>query len=1031
MSFPVSALSAQPLSVQVKGLTQHQNPNLIPSPGLENRVPKTVTPSSSHQQRLGQGNDHLTILSNAFASASIALNGNSTSQIGLTWQPTIYHNLIPISKSQLTIASHKRDAAAAGLLQPGGDAKQPRIESPSTELAAPRKKVGRPRGTFTAHRKPVQARLALRINKPVQNRLPSDIWDQIIRQSPLAFVYRNRYAARDFREVLNKYSLWKAVRYNTYGPGHPDPPPGLNEFQYADLLVGIGCQTKGCKNKRASRVFWAFRRRWCQSCLRKKTVTLEECGSFLERYPDIDKCIPQLHGWKYTMWKEGDEHLPKSAILVLRSDLSRLAEDMDNIEAKFGTKHSDTHHEVKAWFGKKFEEIDNLVERTKTIESWAVPYAAEIRNEAASNRKARSDFFAAKAQTMEPPLVLADLAALPCFQSAIRSKIELSDKSWTSLQKKIEADHEQEGRRVAKLRSKQTHPKRVNKDIILKIARQVFLDMLNHYPGLLGPDEDVVRIYLTRVYKTLQPLTGRGTRVLAMDDAKLVYDEYILALVEKLEDEDRGKAVMQLRCAACACRQGNPPMQGTFIELMEHCWIEHGALLRFTDERPDADTFPWRQVEWPPNLPILPSRREALGSRFWMWGPVPDLCVALSVKGQGAFDGRVAAIHCGPPPAMFVENLFYVASQFGSSLTDEYKTQIGLEYAGQKFAESTGSRPNRAVFEELHMAILRQGISGLFDSFRCLACCENARFVGNVGYFARSVKPLAKLSEHFFSKHYRREWTREMFKLPTAQELLTHLHLPANQNARLTFCHLFPPEQGPALDPRLEGDMPKASHDNEEEIIRDSWGFPDPEDDAEERIPSGYADDEEEGSEEEGDSSEEQEDEEYNEDHQGIRSLQNLPKSTRYVVEMDEDGVRHAVATCESGFAIVEDVSRKEDGAEGVDGTEETGSLIAKDVSEEDDYEADEEVEDERKVVIARRPQGGRDMGRDKGMDDDMGDETDDDSDDHGANGAEAVEKKRYGMPRMLHGFGDDYDTPDFICNIAATKQRESNERSK
>lgn len=59
--------------------------------------------------------------------------------------------------------------------------------------------------------------------------------------------------------------------YN-YGPDHPPPPPGLTEQQYADLLVGTGCQNRGCNDKKARKTYWAFQRRWCDSCLKKNVI---------------------------------------------------------------------------------------------------------------------------------------------------------------------------------------------------------------------------------------------------------------------------------------------------------------------------------------------------------------------------------------------------------------------------------------------------------------------------------------------------------------------------------------------------------------------------------------------------------------------------------------------------------------------------------------------------------------------------------------------------------------------------------------
>ncbi|KAL8941138.1 MAG: hypothetical protein Q9211_001945 [Gyalolechia sp. 1 TL-2023] len=77
---------------------------------------------------------------------------------------------------------------------------------------------------------------------------------------------------------------------------------------------------------------------------------------------------------------------------------------------------------------------------------------------------------------------------------------------------------------------------------------------------------------------------------------------------------------------------------------------------------------------------------------------------------------------------------------------------------------------------------------------------------GVVGYFARSVKPLAKLGEHYCNKHNPATWSQDMLdlaspqvgeqnmlNLASAQELLSHLRLPRNQQAYsslLSICKL-------------------------------------------------------------------------------------------------------------------------------------------------------------------------------------------------------------------------------------------------
>lgn len=106
----------------------------------------------------------------------------------------------------------------------------------------------------------------------IHQTLYPDIWSRIFDFSTPDFLLQARQTSRMLRLLLQKESQWRTARYSTYGFDHPDPPPGLDEMQYADLLTGSGCQTKGCKERSVRKVYWGFQRRWCPSCLRTNTI---------------------------------------------------------------------------------------------------------------------------------------------------------------------------------------------------------------------------------------------------------------------------------------------------------------------------------------------------------------------------------------------------------------------------------------------------------------------------------------------------------------------------------------------------------------------------------------------------------------------------------------------------------------------------------------------------------------------------------------------------------------------------------------
>lgn len=130
---------------------------------------------------------------------------------------------------------------------------------------------GRPR-IHPVKKAPSKALLFLRKNNPVSQELCADIWMKIFDFSPPAFLLQARQTNSLFRMLLEKQSQWKKARLHTYGFDHPDPPPGLTEMQYADLLTGVGCQAKGCNENKTRKVYWAFQRRWCNHCLEINTI---------------------------------------------------------------------------------------------------------------------------------------------------------------------------------------------------------------------------------------------------------------------------------------------------------------------------------------------------------------------------------------------------------------------------------------------------------------------------------------------------------------------------------------------------------------------------------------------------------------------------------------------------------------------------------------------------------------------------------------------------------------------------------------
>ena len=131
----------------------------------------------------------------------------------------------------------------------------------------PRNKGGRPRGRKPRARKTPKGPTRFQKNHPVKAMVNVDVWENILLYCPPDFLLKARQFSPTFRSVLKDDSLiWKRARVKHFGSDMPDPPAGLSEPQYADLLTGTGCQTRGCQSKKSRKTYWAFQRRLCIEC---------------------------------------------------------------------------------------------------------------------------------------------------------------------------------------------------------------------------------------------------------------------------------------------------------------------------------------------------------------------------------------------------------------------------------------------------------------------------------------------------------------------------------------------------------------------------------------------------------------------------------------------------------------------------------------------------------------------------------------------------------------------------------------------
>lgn len=126
--------------------------------------------------------------------------------------------------------------------------------------------------------------------RPVKTFVPIDIWLQIFRFVEPKQLFEMRTVCQEFYNCLkNKQMPWRECRIAFFGKSIPPPPdglkPGREEQMYMDLLAGHTQSCMSCgtveENRKARKVYWAFLRRWCESCFKEKTVNVRSLACYV------------------------------------------------------------------------------------------------------------------------------------------------------------------------------------------------------------------------------------------------------------------------------------------------------------------------------------------------------------------------------------------------------------------------------------------------------------------------------------------------------------------------------------------------------------------------------------------------------------------------------------------------------------------------------------------------------------------------------------------------------------------------------
>lgn len=693
----------------------------------------------------------------------------------------------------------------------------------------------------------------LRTNKPVSQKVFHDLWTGIFDFSSPEFLLRARQICSHFYQYLSSYqSQWKNARFYTYGFDHPDPPPGLTEMQYAELLTGVGCQTNGCNDKASRKVYWGFLRRWCSKCVETNTIRESDIVGVLEEYSCFRDCIPKVtfDSWNRYLWVGDPSQKPGWAqnagtyIRYSRLALTRFIRDYDEFVTVTPDGKVKTEEEKKAWVDNRKQANGVQVEKLRLIEAYVETEKKGKKGRSGSTKAAREAFYKERALKMNPPLSGDALTKLKKYKAAIEIPKMPTERSWQELLPKLEEDRAKAEERIVtefriaanpddnkrkkaeyqgmlENRKQHTTPEQ---RFVLNFAEKIINEVKKLVDAGSMAVVDFVPLIFRRIFEEYNSIhdtgkpgnyEGRPYR-LVLDDARMIYDSLIAKAIDSWEDPAKAKAAKHLKCPGCKRKDSHRLHE--FESLIIHIGSKHttevGTLDYFLPQpltTPDRGSIPWCILEWPRNLPILASHREVVGE----WNPDDhsDYVHAPSVVSRrlwdNAFTNRSVANGEYPPRGDFIKNVVHAASLLHlMPILDKFKTQIALKYALDRYNNShkiSGAHhivPVQAL-KDLPTALFREGIRGLFEGFSCRACRANNAREKRHNKFADKRQSLGELIKHYLDVHENSSWSSSLFDLPSGEELMEALTTPRAKQAYETFAKLFP-ETGQVPGPATE-----------------------------------------------------------------------------------------------------------------------------------------------------------------------------------------------------------------------------------
>jgi hypothetical protein len=312
--------------------------------------------------------------------------------------------------------------------------------------------------------------------KQAKVRLGDDIWMRIFEFSPPSFLKKARLVCKPWKDMVDKFdSLFVNCRKENYGMDMPPPPPGMTERQYSDLLGGKGCQEPGCDNKKATRTYWSWSRRWCSDCWGKiieredriiknrqnqfpratvvkmlESIPVAIYDSFLKPHDYTENVVPTVRG------------PPRLYKCYLIADVDRIVEEYKALEPPPYVANPDhTPAEASAaqaahkvltdalpekrdeFFAAKKAINDKHMANVTAIEKAIRQKRQEERQPKDKARKGRIELFTRRAKEEMPHIATEFVQATKAFKAACRIYRDGgTERGWRSLKPKIEKEWE-------------------------------------------------------------------------------------------------------------------------------------------------------------------------------------------------------------------------------------------------------------------------------------------------------------------------------------------------------------------------------------------------------------------------------------------------------------------------------------------------------------------------------------------------------------------------------------------------------------